>query len=126
MVNMIPVALYARSSAIDEEAAFMSNEAQLQRMREYAERNGMNPVSHFVDGHGSKQEFDWMLAQATSGNPPFRTILIYSFNRLTRSAAEMSALLEETKAKGVDIISVTQPQNHLIPNPPIEGVRLAS
>ena len=109
MVNTIPVALYARSSAIDEEAAFISNEAQLKIMREYAERNGMDPVSHFVDGHGSKEEFDWMLAQATSGNPPFRTILIYSLNRLTRSRAALSAVTEETKAKGVNIISVTQP-----------------
>ena len=109
MVNMIPVALYARSSAIDEEAAFISNEAQLEAMREYAQRNGMEPVSHFVDGPGSKEEFDWMLSQATSGNPPFRIILIYSFNRLTRSAAEWSALTEETRAKGVDVISIAQP-----------------
>ena len=69
----------------------------------------MDPVSHFVDGHGSKEEFDWMLAQATSGNPPFRTILIFSYSRLTRSRTEMFAILEETKAKGLDIISVTQP-----------------
>ena len=78
-------------------------------MLEYAERDGVNHVSHFADGHGSREEFDWMLGQATSGDSPLRTILIYSFNRLTRSFAEMSALMEETKAKGVDVISVTEP-----------------
>ena len=108
MTTLRPVALYARSSAIDQEQAVISEEAQLGIMREYAEENGMHPVSHFADKHGSREEFDWMMAQATSDNPPFRTILIYSLDRLTRSALEMKALLDELEANGLELISVTQ------------------
>ena len=61
-------------------------------MRDYAEGNHMRPVSHFIDKHGGREEFDWMMAQATSDNPPFRTVLIYTFDRLTWSHTEMKAL----------------------------------
>ena len=81
MVTLRPVALYARSSAVDQEEAFISREAQLGRMREYAGQKGMHPVSHFADKHGSREEFDWMMAQATSDNPPFRTVLVYSLEQ---------------------------------------------
>ena len=108
MVTLRPVALYALSSAVDQEEAFISGEAQLGRMREYAGQNGMHPVSHFVDKHGSREEFDWMMAQATGDNPPFRTVLVYSFSRLTRSASELKALLGELEVNGLELISVTR------------------
>ena len=99
--TLTPAALYARSSSVNqEEHAARSVQAQLDAMRDYAEGNHMSPVSHFVDKSGSREEFDWMMAQATSDDPPFRTILVRSFNRLTRSATEMRALLEELTANG--------------------------
>ena len=72
---LTPVALYARDSATSAEYASQSLQALLEATRNYAERNHMQPVSHFVDRRGSREEFDWMMAQATSDNPPFRTIL---------------------------------------------------
>ena len=110
--TLTPVALYARNSSTNQgEEANRSLQGQLDGMRNYAEEHHMRPVSHFVDRSGSREEFDWMMAQATSDNPPFRTILVYSFNRLTRSATEMSALLEELTANRLEVISVTEPRN---------------
>ena len=65
-----PVALYARTSGKDKEAQ-RAVEAQLNEMRDHAGQNNMDPVNHFVDEHGSREEFDWMMAQVTSDNPPF-------------------------------------------------------
>ena len=80
------------------------------RIRTYAQENGMYPVSHLVDKHGSREEFDWMMAQAASDNPPFRTILIHSLDRLTRSAAELRVLLDELVANGLEFLSVRDGQ----------------
>ena len=60
------VALYARVSTDDRKGI----QAQLDRMRRQAEEGGLEPVSHFTDMNGSREEFDWMMAQATSENPP--------------------------------------------------------
>ena len=72
--TLTPVALYARA-AFGHEEDVDAVDAHLDSMREYAEHNKMFPVSHFVDKFGNREEFDWMMAQATSDNPPFRTIL---------------------------------------------------
>ena len=63
------VALYVRISTEHEEAA-RAVEAQLDAMRDYAERNDMHPVSHFVDKYGSREEFDWMMAQPPATTHP--------------------------------------------------------
>ena len=106
------VALYVRISSEHEEAA-RPVEAQLDAIRDYAERNDMQAVSHFVDKYGSREEFDWMMAQATSDNPPFLTVMVYSLDRLTRSATELMALTEELAANGLEIISITQPTTEI-------------
>ena len=105
--TLTPVALYARTSTTIQEDADQSLQAQLDAMRDYAEGNHIRPVSHFIDTHGSREEFDWMMAQATSDNPPFRTVLIYSFDRLTRSHTEMKALLEKLTDNGLEIIAIS-------------------
>ena len=125
--TLTPVALYARNSSTNQgEQANRSLQAQLDAMRNYSEEHHMRPVSwsfrrrsdakrraaaKAIDRSGSREEFDWMMAQATSDNPPFRTILVHSFDRLTRSATEMSALLEELTANGLEVISIREPRN---------------
>ena len=105
---LTPVALYVRSSSLVE--AEEAVEAQLTALRDYAERNRFHPVNHFVDTGGSREEFDWMMAQATSDNPPYRTILIYSYNRLSRSNSEITSLLAELSANGLTVTSITEPE----------------
>ena len=68
---LTPVALYVRFSSLVE--AEESVETQQTALRDYAERNNFRPINHFVDTRGSREEFDWMMAQATSDNPPFRS-----------------------------------------------------
>ena len=110
--TLTPAALYARSSSVNqEEHAARSVQAQLDAVRDYAEGDHMSPVSHFVAKSGSREEFDWMMAQATSDNPPFRTILVYSFNRLTRSGTELWAIPDELTANGLEVISIREPRN---------------
>ena len=104
--TLTPVALYARTSTTIQEDTDQSLQAQLDAIRDYAEGNHMRPVSHFIDKHGSREEFNWMMAQATSDSPPFRTVLIYSFDRLTRSHTEMKAFLEKLTDNGLEIISI--------------------
>lgn len=105
--TLIPAALYVRSSSLLE--AEETVQAQLTALRDYAQRNGFRPINHFVDAGNSREEFDWMMAQATSDNPPFRTILIYAYSRLTRSADEITTLLAELSANGLTVISITKP-----------------
>ena len=47
-----------------------------------------------------------MMAQATSDSPLFRTVLVYSFDRLIRSHTELKALLEELMDNGLEIIPI--------------------
>ena len=105
--TLTPVALYARA-AFGHEEDVDAVDAHLDSMREYAEHNKMFPVSHFVDKFGNREEFDWMMAQATSDNPPFRTILVHSYSQLTRSVDELMTLREELKASGLELFSITE------------------
>ena len=69
----IKAALYARVSDDDHGAI----QAQLDHMRRQAEEYGLEPSIQFTDMNGSRAEFDWMMAQATSANPPFQRILVF-------------------------------------------------
>lgn len=61
------VALYARSATDDRRGI----QDQLENLKMRAERHGLEPVSRFTDMHGSREEFNWMMTQATSENTPF-------------------------------------------------------
>ena len=99
------VALYARVSTDDRRAI----QAQLDRMRRHAEEAGWEPVSHFTDMNRSRDEFDWMMAQATSENPPFQGIIVYARNRFSRRSADWEAWNAELEANRVRVISIKEP-----------------
>ena len=99
------VALYARVSTDDRKGI----QAQLDRMRRQAEEDGLEPVSHFTDMNGSREEFDWMMAQATSENPPFQGIMVYDISRFSRSVQDWKKWMAEVEANGVRVISIEEP-----------------
>ena len=98
------IALYARVSNDDYEGI----QAQLDRMRSHAEKVGLEPAIQFTDMNGSRQEFDWMMAQATSENPPFRWILVYDYSRFSRSMKDWQRWRAELEANGVQVISIEE------------------
>ena len=98
------IALYARVSNDDYEGI----QAQLDRMRSHAEKVGLEPTIQFTDMNGSRQEFDWMMAQATSENPPFRWILVYDISRFSRSVQDWKRWMAELEANGVRVISIEE------------------
>ena len=99
------VALYARVSTDDRKGI----QAQLDRMRRQPEEDGLEPVSHFTDMNGSREEFDWMMAQATSENPPFQGIMVYARSWFSRRVEDWKAWKAELEANGVRVISVKEP-----------------
>ena len=98
------IALYARVSNDDYEGI----QAQLDRMRSHAEKVGLEPAIQFTGMNGSRQEFDWMMAQATSENPPFRWILVYDYSRFSRSMKDWQRWRAELEANGVQVISIEE------------------
>ena len=102
------VALYARVSTDDRKGI----QAQLDRMRRQAEEGGLEPVSHFTDMNGSREEFDWMMAQATSENPPFQGIIVYARSRFSRRSEDWEAWNAELEANGVRVISIKEPTDN--------------
>ena len=101
----IKVALYARAATDDPSGI----QAQLENLRIRAERHGLEPVSHFTDMHGSREEFDWMMMQATSENPPFQVIMVYDISRLSRSLKDLIRWTAQLEANGVRVISTEEP-----------------
>ena len=97
----IKMALYARVSTDDRKGI----QAQLDRMRRQAGEDGLEPVSHFTDMNGSREEFDWMMAQATGENPPFQGIMVYDISRFSRSVPDWKEWMAELEANGVRVIS---------------------
>ena len=100
----IKAALYARVNNDDHGAI----QAQLEHMKMGAERHGLEPVSHFTDMNGSREEFDWMMAQATSDNPPFQGIIVYDYSRFSRSVQDWKKWMAELEANGVRVISIEE------------------
>ena len=101
----IRAAMYARVSNNDHGAIM----AQLDHMRRQAEEDGLEPVSHFTDMNGSREEFDWMMAQATSENPPFQGIIVYARSRFSRRVEDWKAWKAELEANDVRVISIEEP-----------------
>ena len=99
------VALYARSATDDPSGI----QAQLENLKMRAERHGLEPVSQFTDMHGSREEFDRMMTQATSENPPFQVIMVYDLSRFTRSLADWTKWKAELEANGVRVNYTEEP-----------------
>ena len=98
------VALYALVNNNDRKGI----QAQLEHMKMGAERHGLEPVSHFTDMNGSREEFGWMMAQATSDNPPFQGIMVYDISRFSRSVQDWKRWMAELEANGVRVISIEE------------------
>ena len=78
------VAIYARTSAEDRQAL----EAEMEKVREYAEGNGHTVAREYVDAEGNRDQFTQMMADAEQKPPPFEEIIVWDISRFSRSTEE--------------------------------------
>ena len=98
-------AVYTRVSGENDN----SMEDQLQHIKTHAEKTGTEVVREYADTQGSREQFTQMMTDATSEHAPFQQILVYQFNRFSRSLTESFEWRSKLGANGVTIVSVTEP-----------------
>ncbi len=103
------VAGYARVSS-DKQDVELSLSAQLKAIKEYAAKNGHRVTRTFLDEAESgrtadRPAFNEMIALAGAKNPPFEAILVWKFNRFSRSRADSVTYKTLLKSRGIDVIS---------------------
>ena len=100
-------AVYARVSTL----AGQSPQMQLDVLREYAARRGLEVVGEFVD-HGvsgardHRPELDRLMAGARQR--AFDLVLVYRFDRFARSVRHLVTALDEFQALGVEFVSFSE------------------
>ena len=105
-------ALWTRVSSEKQEQNNCSLETQDKVCREYAERNGITIKKPFGGTHESAkkmgEEFKKMITEVRR-DKEINVILVYSYDRFSRTGAEASMLKALLKSKGVYVVSATQP-----------------
>ena len=109
----IPVAIYARVSS-DAQDVENSIDAQLNKCREWAERNGHVVVQEFVDRAKSgradnRPDFREMVDVAESPDCQFAGVLVWRFSRFFRNKDESAFYKQKLRKNGVRVISVNEP-----------------
>lgn len=100
-------AIYARVSTV----AGQSPQMQLDVLREYAGRRGLEVAAEFVD-HGvsgardHRPELDRLMAGARQR--AFEVVLVYRFDRFARGVRHLVTALDEFQALGVEFVSYSE------------------
>jgi len=109
-------AVYIRVST--EEQAELSPESQLEKIQEYARREGLMILQDqiYVDAGISgkkaekRPEFMRMIAAAKEKDCPFSVLLLWKFSRFARNQEEAIFYKSVLRSKcGVDVVSITEP-----------------
>lgn len=109
-------AVYIRVST--EEQAELSPETQLEKIEEYAQREGIIILRDhiYVDAGISgkkaerRPEFMRMIAAAKEKDCPFSVLLLWKFSRFARNQEESVFYKSVLRSKcGVDVVSITEP-----------------
>jgi len=109
-------AVYIRVST--DEQAELSPETQLEKIREYARREGIMILQDqiYVDAGISgkkaekRPEFMRMIAAAKEKDCPFTVLLLWKFSRFARNQEESIFYKSILRSKcGVDVVSITEP-----------------
>ena len=104
-------ALWTRVSSEKQEQNNCSLETQEKVCREYAERNGIRIKKPFGGTHETAknmgEEFKKMI-DAVTKDKEINVILVYSYDRFSRTGAEASMLKAMLKKRGIYVISATQ------------------
>ena len=109
----IPVAAYVRVSS-DSQDVQNSIQAQVLEITRYAKANNMVIVKIYTDEAftgtiSSRPGFQSLIADATSPDPQFRTILVWKLSRFARNKFDSVTYEHMLKKRGIQVISVTEP-----------------
>ncbi len=104
---------YTRVSTKDQADNNTSLFTQKKFCEEFAHRNKLEIVEHFGGTHESaknddRKEFNKMLKFVRKGNAGISHIIVYSFDRFSRSGANGLKLIQDLKDEGISVLSVTQ------------------
>lgn len=110
-------AAYVRVSTAGQEE--YSPDSQLKLIRDYAKKAGYIIPDEYVyqdDGISGKSAdkrpaFRLMVAQAKEKNPPFSAVFVWKYSRFARNAEEALVYKNLLRKNGVDVISISEPQN---------------
>ena len=104
-VPMTPVALYIRAAEGDPDNTL---QIQLERLGAYVRRIDLEQVRAYFDVLGSRTQFDGMMAEATSGRPPFRRILVVNCRRFAADPEQFRRWTDRLEEHGVSVVSITE------------------
>ena len=102
------VALYARAS-MDDQNGDSSVEAQLVELRQWAASQGTEihkEYSHLGPGTADAPQFQEMMNEGTTSEPPFDAVVVLDLSRLTRNFNSFHEHAERLRRNGVEIISI--------------------
>ena len=119
-------AIYVRVSSESQDVD-LSISAQLRTVRDYANRNGYEIVREYVDEaesgrSASRPRFKEMMAVGRLKNPPFQAILVWKFNRFSRSRIDSVIHKTLLKNKGIRVISINEPLDEGPSGQLLEGI----
>jgi len=102
------VAIYARTSTLDQETGL---ESQVRVLRLYCEQNGIANYELFSDNgvsgtKSSRPALDKMMAAVE--NNEISSVVVHSFSRFARSTTHLLNALTRFKEKGVHFVSISE------------------
>ena len=112
----ISVAIYARVAVAKQAIEYGSIDMQLKCARQYAKDRSWIVHNEYVDVGAAwstdrgRPQFNAMLEQARTAEPPFTVILTQDHARLHRNAARFQIMKTELDRHGVRLETVVQPE----------------
>ncbi len=106
--------IYTRVSTKEQAMNNASLETQKAYCEDYAHKNGLQVITYFGGTYESAKrddrvEFQKMLRFVRNKGNKISTILVYAYDRFSRTGGSSIGLSEELKTKGINILSVSQP-----------------
>ena len=98
---------------VSDESQASGLEAQVEACNDFARRNGIEIARTFkVINDGFSYNLHREMLTYVAQHPEVKTILVSSFDRLSRRDAEAIVTKAFLKIKGITVFSITQPQEH--------------
>ncbi|TND08268.1 MAG: resolvase domain-containing protein [Bacteroidetes bacterium] len=111
-LNKNDCVIYTRVSTKEQAETNLSLDSQLKACNEFAAKRQLNCVEHFGGTYESaksdeRKEFQKMISAAKRKR--IGSIIVYSYDRFSRTGANAIWLSRQLKELGINILSVTQP-----------------
>ena len=108
----IPAAIYCRVSSRGQDVE-NSLDAQIARVKEWAEKNGYVIVMIFTDEAlsgrtGNRPDFQGLIEVATKDDCPFQVVLVWRFSRFYRNDEESAWYKMHLKKRSIRVVSINE------------------